>query len=57
MNRIVGIDSEFEQRKKVVNSDVRICVTCGNISVKIDNYGIYCKACNSKFQREEVCAC
>lgn len=48
---------EFEYKKKVVNNAIRICVTCGNIGIKIDNYGIYCKDCDSKFQREEVCAC
>jgi hypothetical protein len=57
MNSITGIDSKFEQGQKVVNSDVRICVACGNIGVKIDSHGIYCKNCDTKFQREEVCVC
>ena len=58
MNLINAKETDFEQRKKVVNNAIRICITCGNIGVKIDNYGIYCKDCDSKFQREEeACAC
>lgn len=57
MNNNSNVDYEFEQRKKIVNNAIRICVTCGNIGVKIDNFGIYCKECDSKFQREEVCTC
>ena len=57
MSPVTINETEFEQRKKVVNNAIRICITCGNIGVKIDNYGIYCKDCGSKFQREEVCAC
>ena len=49
--------SDYQQRKKIVNNAVRICVTCGNIGVKIDSYGMYCKDCDSEFDREEVCAC
>ena len=41
---------EFEMKKEIVNHAVRICVECGSRSVLIDNYGIYCKECNSKFR-------
>ena len=58
MNNIIGqLDYELEQRKRVVKNLIRICILCGNIGVKIDNYGIYCKDCDFKFQREEVCTC
>lgn len=56
-NTNTKLDYEFEQRKRVVKNSIRICTLCGNIGVKIDNYGIYCKDCDFKFQREEVCAC
>ena len=44
---------DFETRKDVVNKAVKICVECGNLAVKIDNYGIYCNNCNSSFQINE----
>lgn len=46
------INPEIKQRENVVNNAVKICITCGSIEVKIDNDGIYCKDCDSKFQRE-----
>ncbi|MCA9827243.1 MAG: hypothetical protein KC444_02465 [Nitrosopumilus sp.] len=42
--------SEFD--KKTVNPAVRICVSCGNTSVHIQNYGIFCKDCGSFFDVE-----
>ena len=44
---------EFEMKKEIVNNAIRICIECGNRSVVIDNYGIYCKDCNSKFRIED----
>ena len=49
---LVSYTKEFEKKKKIVNDAIRICINCGNISVLIDNYGIYCKDCNSKFLRK-----
>jgi hypothetical protein len=40
----------FEIKKEIVNHAVRICIECGSRSVVIDNYGLYCKDCNSKFR-------
>ena len=44
---------DTEIRKDVVNKAVKICIECGNLAVKIDNYGIYCNNCNSSFQIKE----
>lgn len=49
---LVSYTKEFKKKKKIVNDAIRICINCGNISVLIDNYGIYCKDCNSKFLRK-----
>lgn len=57
MSNTVGKDHAFYGDKKTVNRAVRICVACGNIGVKIDNNSVYCRACDSKFQIEEACAC
>ena len=42
-------DKQLESNKKTVNNAIRICVTCGNIAVKIQNRGIFCKDCGSFF--------
>ncbi len=41
---------QFEKRKEIVNKAVKICIDCGSLAIKIDNYGIYCKECNSRFK-------
>ena len=46
-------DKQFESNKKTVNDAIRICVNCGNIAVKIQNYGIFCKDCGSFFDMEK----
>ena len=46
-------DSLFESNKKTVNNAIRICVTCGNLSIKIQNHGIFCKDCDSFFDMEK----
>jgi len=38
---------------KTVNDAIRICVNCGNITVKIQNHGIFCKDCGSFFDVEK----
>ncbi|MCH7967266.1 MAG: hypothetical protein IIB02_07640 [Thaumarchaeota archaeon] len=38
-----------ELDKKTVNHAVKICVNCDNISVHIENYGMFCKDCGSFF--------
>lgn len=43
---------KFETKKEIVNSAIRICIECGSLAVLIDNYHIFCKDCNSKFQME-----
>ena len=42
----------FEMKEESVNNAIRICIKLGSRSVVIDNYGIYCKDCNSKFRME-----
>jgi len=42
--------NKFEEKKKIVNDSIRICIECGNISVKIENFGIYCKQCGNRFK-------
>ena len=42
--------NSLESRKNIVNKAVRICVNCGNISVQIQNYGIFCKECGEFFE-------
>ena len=46
-------DKHLELNKKTVNNAIRICVNCGNIAVKIQNHGIFCKDCGSFFDMEE----
>ena len=45
--------NQLESNKKVVNKAIRICVNCGNIAIKIQNHGIYCKDCGSFFDVEK----
>jgi len=42
--------SKFD--KKAVNHAIRICVNCGNTSVRIQNCRILCKDCGSFFDME-----
>ncbi|MGI9566278.1 MAG: hypothetical protein ACR2LL_04605 [Nitrosopumilus sp.] len=44
---------QFERRKEIVNRAVKICIECGSVAVLIDNYGIYCNNCNSRFKIKE----
>ncbi|MGY5144636.1 MAG: hypothetical protein ACW9XH_09180 [Candidatus Nitrosopumilus sp. bin_32a] len=46
-------DKRLESNKRTVNNAIRICVTCGNIAVKIQNHGIFCKDCGSFFDMEK----
>ena len=45
--------NQFESNKKIVNNAIRICVNCGNIAIKIQNQGIFCKDCGSFFDVEK----
>ena len=45
--------NQIKSNRKTVNQAIRICVNCGNISVKIENYGIFYKDCGSFFDIEE----
>jgi hypothetical protein len=45
--------NEFETKKKIVNDSIRICIECGSVSVKIENFGIYCKECGKRFKIEK----
>ena len=47
------VDYEAYRRHGTVNNAIKICVTCGNVGVKIDHDHIYCNNCDSKFYREE----
>ncbi len=46
-------DNLPESNKKTVNNAIRICVDCGNIAVKIQNHGIFCKDCGMFFDVEK----
>ena len=46
-------ENQLESTKKTINNAVRICVHCGNIAVKIQNHGIFCKDCGSFFDMDE----
>ena len=45
--------TNLEEKKEAVNKAIKICVNCGSISVKIENYGIFCKECNTVFDIKE----
>ena len=44
--------NQSEPNKKTVNPAIRICVNCGNTTVNIQNYGVFCKDCGSFFNVE-----
>jgi len=46
-------DNPLESNKKTINNAIRICVNCGNVAIKIQNHGIFCKDCGSFFNLEE----
>ena len=46
----IQAQNQLEKRKEIVNKAIKICVECGNLAVRIDNYGIYCNNCNSRFK-------
>ena len=46
-------NNPFESNKKTVNNAIRICVNCGNIAIKIENQGIFCKDCGTFFDVEK----
>lgn len=53
-NSIMQIQqNQIESNKKTVNDAIRICVNCGNIAIKIQNQGIFCKDCGSFFDMEK----
>lgn len=41
--------NNFEEKKQTVNKAIRICINCGSLSVHIENYGIFCKECDTFF--------
>ena len=45
--------NRLELKKQTVNKAIRICVNCGNVSVQIENYGIFCKECGIFFDLKE----
>jgi hypothetical protein len=45
-------EGQSESNKKTVNNAIKICVNCGNIAVKIQNHGIFCKDCGTFFDVE-----
>ena len=45
--------NSFEEKKQTVNRSIKICVNCGNNSVQIENYGIFCKDCGIFFNMKE----
>jgi ribosomal protein L37AE/L43A len=47
------IQQNQSESSKTVNKAIRICVNCGNIAVKIQNHGIFCKDCGSFFDVED----
>ena len=46
----IQTEQQFEKKKEIVNRAVKICIDCGSLAIQIDNYGIYCKECNSRFK-------
>ena len=46
-------DNPSESNKKIENNAIRICINCGNIAIKIQNQGIFCKDCGSFFDVEK----
>jgi predicted amidophosphoribosyltransferase len=44
--------NQLEINRKTVNKQIGICINCGSISVKIENYGVFCKDCGSFFDVE-----
>lgn len=51
--RMIGTNS-FDGKKQTVNKSIKICVNCGNTSVQIGNYEIFCKECGAFFNVREV---
>ena len=51
--QIQSFQNNQELNKKTVNNAVRICVDCGNIAIKIQHHGIFCKDCGSFFDVEK----
>ena len=47
----MSVMNKKHAKYETVNHSVKICIKCGSVSVKIDNNCIYCKKCNSNFQR------
>lgn len=41
--------NNLEAKKQTITKSIRICVNCGSISVRIENYGIFCKECGVFF--------
>jgi len=50
-NNTMSVMNKKHAKYETVNHSVKICIKCGSVSVKIDNNCIYCKKCNSNFQR------
>lgn len=46
--------NKIEDKKQTIDKSIRICVNCGSISVKIQNYGVFCKNCGIFFDVERV---
>jgi rRNA maturation endonuclease Nob1 len=46
-------ENQLKLNKKAVNNAIKICINCGNIAVRIQNHGIFCKDCGSFFDVEE----
>jgi rRNA maturation endonuclease Nob1 len=44
---------QIKSNRETVNQAVRICINCGNIAVKIENHGIFCKDCGSFLDLEK----
>lgn len=53
MSSNIQPECQFEKRKEVINKAVKICIECGSLAILIDNYGVFCKECNSKFRIKE----
>ena len=46
-------DNQLQSNKKTVNNAIRICIECGNLAIKIQNHGIFCKYCGLFFDVEK----
>ena len=53
MRILSTLQNQLELNRITVNRAIRICINCGNTSVHIQNYGMFCKDCGTFFDVEK----